>query len=32
MSLSSSTIIPNPWVRILDALEKKINRIPTTHG
>ena len=26
MSLSSSTIIPNPWVRILDALEKKINR------
>ena len=26
MSLSSSDIIPNPWVRILDALEKKINR------
>jgi chromosomal replication initiator protein len=26
MSLSSSAIIPNPWVRILDALEKKINR------
>ncbi|MFZ1129598.1 MAG: chromosomal replication initiator protein DnaA [Terriglobales bacterium] len=26
MSLSSSTIIPNPWVRILDALEKKVNR------
>ena len=26
MSASSSPIIPNPWVRILDALEKKINR------
>ena len=26
MSVSSSSIIPNPWVRILDALEKKINR------
>jgi len=26
MSLSSSSIIPNPWARILDALEKKINR------
>ena len=26
MSVSSSTIVPNPWVRILDALEKKINR------
>ena len=26
MSLTSSTIVPNPWVRILDALEKKINR------
>jgi len=26
MSLSSPAIIPNPWVRILDALEKKINR------
>src|SRR5258706_16195591 len=26
MSASSSAIIPNPWVRILDALEKKINR------
>ncbi len=26
MSHSSSAIIPNPWVRILDALEKKINR------
>ena len=26
MSLTSSTIIPNPWARILDALEKKINR------
>jgi len=26
MSVTSSTISPNPWVRILDALEKKINR------
>ncbi|MGD0417745.1 MAG: chromosomal replication initiator protein DnaA [Terriglobales bacterium] len=26
MSLSNSAIIPNPWVRILDALEKKVNR------
>ncbi len=26
MSVSSSALIPNPWVRILDALEKKINR------
>src|SRR5208337_208626 len=26
MSLSSSAIIPNPWARVLDALEKKINR------
>ncbi|MGD0468835.1 MAG: chromosomal replication initiator protein DnaA [Terriglobales bacterium] len=26
MSLTSSAIVPNPWVRILDALEKKINR------
>ena len=26
MSVSSSTLAPNPWVRILDALEKKINR------
>jgi chromosomal replication initiator protein len=26
MSVSSSTIAPNPWSRILDALEKKINR------
>src|ERR1700684_422453 len=25
-SLSASAVIPNPWVRILDALEKKINR------
>ena len=24
--VTSSAIIPNPWVRILDALEKKINR------
>ncbi len=26
MSLSSSAITPNPWARILDALEKKVNR------
>jgi chromosomal replication initiator protein len=26
MSLASSAIIPNPWARVLDALEKKINR------
>jgi len=26
MSVPSTTIAPNPWVRILDALEKKINR------
>ena len=26
MSLASSTIVPNPWARILDALEKKVNR------
>jgi chromosomal replication initiator protein len=26
MSLPSSAIVPNPWVRILDALEKKVNR------
>ena len=26
MSLFSSAIIPNPWARILDALEKKVNR------
>ncbi len=26
MSLTSSTIVPNPWVRVLDALEKKVNR------
>jgi chromosomal replication initiator protein len=26
MFVTSSAIIPNPWVRILDALEKKINR------
>jgi chromosomal replication initiator protein len=26
MSVFSSAIVPNPWVRILDALEKKINR------
>src|SRR5712672_453150 len=26
MSAPSTTISPNPWVRILDALEKKINR------
>ena len=26
MSLTSSAIIPNPWARILDDLEKKVNR------
>jgi len=26
MSVTSPAVIPNPWVRILDALEKKINR------
>jgi chromosomal replication initiator protein len=26
MSVTSSAIIPNPWARILDALEKKVNR------
>ncbi len=26
MSVVSSAIIPNPWMRILDALEKKVNR------
>jgi len=26
MSLTSSSIVPNPWVRVLDALEKKVNR------
>jgi chromosomal replication initiator protein len=26
MSVTTSAIIPNPWARILDALEKKINR------
>src|SRR6202049_2984052 len=26
MSLTSSAIVPNPWVRILEALEKKVNR------
>ncbi len=26
MSVASSAIIPNPWARILDALEKKVNR------
>ena len=26
MSVTSSAIISNPWVRILDALEKKVNR------
>ena len=26
MSVSTSTFVPNPWARILDALEKKINR------
>jgi chromosomal replication initiator protein len=26
MSVTNSAIIPNPWARILDALEKKVNR------
>ncbi|HZC24304.1 MAG TPA: chromosomal replication initiator protein DnaA, partial [Candidatus Binatia bacterium] len=26
MSATSTTVTPNPWARILDALEKKINR------
>src|SRR5207245_9845800 len=26
MSVPSTSISPNPWVQILDALEKKINR------
>ena len=26
MSVTSTAISPNPWVRILDALEKKVNR------
>ncbi len=26
MSVSGTTLAPNPWMRILDALEKKINR------
>jgi len=26
MSVSNSAFVPNPWARILDALEKKINR------
>jgi chromosomal replication initiator protein len=26
MSLTSTAVIPNPWARVLDALEKKINR------
>jgi chromosomal replication initiator protein len=26
MSVTSAAVTPNPWVRILDALEKKINR------
>jgi chromosomal replication initiator protein len=26
MSVVNSAIIPNPWMRILDALEKKVNR------
>jgi len=26
MSLTTSAIVPNPWARILDALEKKVNR------
>src|ERR1700746_418406 len=26
MSVPSPTLSPNPWVRVLDALEKKVNR------
>jgi chromosomal replication initiator protein len=26
MSVSSPSLIPNPWIRVLDALEKKVNR------
>ena len=26
MSVPSASLAPNPWLRILDALEKKINR------
>src|SRR5258708_1861720 len=26
MSVPTPSLIPNPWVRVLDALEKKINR------
>jgi chromosomal replication initiator protein len=26
MSVPSPSLVPNPWIRILDALEKKINR------
>ena len=26
MSVPTPTLAPNPWLRILDALEKKINR------
>ena len=26
MSVPTTTVSPNPWLRILDALEKKINR------
>src|SRR5271157_5047659 len=26
MSVTNSAFVPNPWARILDALEKKINR------
>src|SRR5689334_12023274 len=26
MSVPSPTLTPNPWTRILDALEKKVNR------
>ena len=26
MSVSNPSLIPNPWIRILDALEKKVNR------
>ncbi|HYL94396.1 MAG TPA: DnaA N-terminal domain-containing protein, partial [Terriglobales bacterium] len=26
MSVTGTAVAPNPWIRILDALEKKINR------
>src|ERR1700753_773868 len=27
MSVSTQSLVPNPWLRVLDALEKKINRV-----